>query len=82
MKKLVRVLDTQFVWKVNVATKQGYCCVPLGELMRNALVVLPFVGICSHSNFLSHHSVLLRRLQCDPDLASVSHVFVDEVHER
>jgi HrpA-like RNA helicase len=25
---------------------------------------------------------LLRRLQCDPDLASVSHVFVDEVHER
>jgi ATP-dependent RNA helicase DHX36 len=26
--------------------------------------------------------VLLRRLQCDPDLASVSHVFVDEVHER
>lgn len=27
-------------------------------------------------------SILLRRLQCDPDLASVSHVFVDEVHER
>jgi HrpA-like RNA helicase len=27
-------------------------------------------------------SVLLRRLQVDPDLASVSHVFVDEVHER
>ena len=26
--------------------------------------------------------VLLRRLQCDPDLAAVSHVFVDEVHER
>jgi ATP-dependent RNA helicase DHX36 len=26
--------------------------------------------------------VLLRRLQVDPDLASVSHVFVDEVHER
>lgn len=26
--------------------------------------------------------VLLRRLQCDPDLASVSHIFVDEVHER
>ncbi|KAL3807673.1 hypothetical protein ACHAXA_000319, partial [Cyclostephanos tholiformis] len=26
--------------------------------------------------------ILLRRLQCDPDLASVSHVFVDEVHER
>ncbi len=25
---------------------------------------------------------MLRRLQCDPDLASVSHVFVDEVHER
>ena len=23
--------------------------------------------------------VLLRRLQCDPDLASVSHIFVDEV---
>jgi ATP-dependent RNA helicase DHX36 len=23
--------------------------------------------------------ILLRRLQCDPDLASVSHVFVDEV---
>jgi ATP-dependent RNA helicase DHX36 len=23
--------------------------------------------------------VLLRRLQCDPDLASISHVFVDEV---
>ncbi len=27
-------------------------------------------------------SILLRRLQCDPDLATVSHVFVDEVHER
>lgn len=26
--------------------------------------------------------ILLRRLQLDPDLASVSHVFVDEVHER
>ena len=26
--------------------------------------------------------VLLRRLQCDPDMASVSHIFVDEVHER
>ena len=26
--------------------------------------------------------VLLRRLQVDPDLGSVSHVFVDEVHER
>jgi ATP-dependent RNA helicase DHX36 len=26
--------------------------------------------------------VLLRRLQCDPDLASISHIFVDEVHER
>eukprot|EP00934_Nitzschia_sp_Nitz4_P009465 Nitzschia sp. Nitz4//scaffold4_size323378//311970//317685//NITZ4_000719-RA/size323378-snap-gene-0.432-mRNA-1//1//CDS//3329553576//9455//frame0 len=26
--------------------------------------------------------VLLRRLQCDPDLATVSHIFVDEVHER
>ena len=26
--------------------------------------------------------ILLRRLQCDPDLANVSHVFVDEVHER
>ena len=26
--------------------------------------------------------ILLRRLQCDPDLASVSHIFVDEVHER
>ena len=26
--------------------------------------------------------ILLRRLQIDPDLASVSHVFVDEVHER
>ena len=26
--------------------------------------------------------ILLRRLQVDPDLASVSHVFVDEVHER
>jgi HrpA-like RNA helicase len=26
--------------------------------------------------------ILLRRLQCDPDLASVSHVFLDEVHER
>jgi ATP-dependent RNA helicase DHX36 len=26
--------------------------------------------------------IILRRLQCDPDLASVSHVFVDEVHER
>ena len=24
----------------------------------------------------------MRRLQCDPDLAAVSHVFVDEVHER
>lgn len=23
--------------------------------------------------------ILLRRLQCDPDLASVSHIFVDEV---
>ena len=26
--------------------------------------------------------VLLRRLQCDPTLATISHVFVDEVHER
>ena len=26
--------------------------------------------------------ILLRRLQCDPDLAAVSHIFVDEVHER
>jgi len=26
--------------------------------------------------------VLLRRLQVDPDLGSISHVFVDEVHER
>jgi HrpA-like RNA helicase len=26
--------------------------------------------------------VLLRRLQCDGDLEAVSHVFVDEVHER
>jgi ATP-dependent RNA helicase DHX36 len=26
--------------------------------------------------------ILLRRLQLDPDLASVSHIFVDEVHER
>eukprot|EP00804_Cyclotella_cryptica_P008661 CCRYP_020114-RE/>CCRYP_020114-RE protein AED:0.18 eAED:0.18 QI:30/0.83/0.71/1/0.83/0.85/7/67/1794 len=26
--------------------------------------------------------VLIRRLQVDPDLAAVSHVFVDEVHER
>jgi len=26
--------------------------------------------------------ILLRRLQADPDLAVVSHVFVDEVHER
>jgi ATP-dependent RNA helicase DHX36 len=26
--------------------------------------------------------ILLRRLQCDPDLATVSHVIVDEVHER
>lgn len=26
--------------------------------------------------------ILLRRLQCDPDLASVSHIFLDEVHER
>jgi len=26
--------------------------------------------------------ILLRRLQCDPDLATVSHIFVDEVHER
>ncbi|CAN0094298.1 unnamed protein product, partial [Heterosigma akashiwo] len=26
--------------------------------------------------------VLLRRLQCDGALATVSHVFVDEVHER
>lgn len=26
--------------------------------------------------------ILLRRLQCDPDLASISHIFVDEVHER
>jgi hypothetical protein len=25
--------------------------------------------------------VLLRRLQCDPDFASVSHIFVDEVSE-
>ena len=24
--------------------------------------------------------ILLRRLQCDPDLASVSHIFVDEVN--
>jgi ATP-dependent RNA helicase DHX36 len=31
---------------------------------------------------LYFRSILLRRLQCDPDLASVSHVFVDEVHER
>lgn len=26
--------------------------------------------------------ILLRRLQCDPDLASVSHVFVDEVGQK
>ena len=26
--------------------------------------------------------ILLRRLQCDPDLASVSHIFLDEIHER
>lgn len=26
--------------------------------------------------------ILLRRLQCDPDLASVSAIFLDEVHER
>jgi ATP-dependent RNA helicase DHX36 len=26
--------------------------------------------------------ILLRRLQVDPDVASVSHIFVDEVHER
>lgn len=26
--------------------------------------------------------VLLRRLQCDPDLANVSHIFVDEVSVR
>jgi ATP-dependent RNA helicase DHX36 len=26
--------------------------------------------------------VLLRRLQCDPGLKGVSHVFVDEIHER
>ena len=26
--------------------------------------------------------ILLRRLQCDPDLSSVSHVFVDETHQR
>ena len=26
--------------------------------------------------------VLLRRLQCDSELAGVSHVFVDEIHER
>jgi ATP-dependent RNA helicase DHX36 len=26
--------------------------------------------------------ILLRRLQCDPDLAAISHIFVDEVHER
>ena len=26
--------------------------------------------------------VLLRRLQCDPDLKGVSHIFVDEIHER
>mmetsp|Transcript_31461 Transcript_31461/g.72008 ORF Transcript_31461/g.72008 Transcript_31461/m.72008 type:complete len:603 (+) Transcript_31461:784-2592(+) len=26
--------------------------------------------------------ILLWRLQCDPDLASVTHVFVDEVHKR
>lgn len=25
--------------------------------------------------------ILLRRLQCDPDLASVSHIFVDEVRK-
>jgi HrpA-like RNA helicase len=27
-------------------------------------------------------SILLRRLQCDGELDGVSHVFVDEVHER
>ena len=26
--------------------------------------------------------VLLRRLQCDPDLVGTSHIFVDEIHER
>ena len=26
--------------------------------------------------------VLLRRLQCDPSLKGVSHIFVDEIHER
>lgn len=26
--------------------------------------------------------ILLRRLQVDPDIANVSHIFVDEVHER
>lgn len=26
--------------------------------------------------------ILLRRLQCDPDLAAVSHVFVDEVRSH
>ena len=26
--------------------------------------------------------ILLRRLQADPDLAAVSHIFVDETHER
>ena len=26
--------------------------------------------------------VLLRRLQCDPELKGVSHIFVDEIHER
>ena len=26
--------------------------------------------------------ILLRRLQCDPDLANVSHLIIDEVHER
>ena len=26
--------------------------------------------------------ILLRRLQVDPDIANVTHVFVDEVHER
>ena len=26
--------------------------------------------------------ILLRRLQCDPDLANISHLIIDEVHER
>ena len=36
---------------------------------------------CNCLTFIST-GVLLRRLQVDPDLSSVSHVFVDEVHER